>query len=104
MAKTPTNPAAGKKATPAKAAASKPAAAPVVAAPVAPPVAPPPAKDLGRAPVVNALIVTAKVEGFRRAGRAWSKAPETVSAGELSDAQIEALLAEQMLDVVVVAE
>ena len=54
--------------------------------------------------VVTQLIVSAKAEGFRRAGRAWSKKAETVSAEDFADAQIEALLAEPMLDVVVVAD
>lgn len=49
---------------------------------------------------VKSFIVSAKAEGFRRAGRAWSKAATTVSAGDLTDAQIEALLGEPMLDVV----
>lgn len=56
------------------------------------------------APTVAALIVTAKTEGFRRAGRAWSREPTRVEAGELTDDQVEALFAEPMLDVVGVAE
>lgn len=45
------------------------------------------------------LTVTAKREGFRRAGRAWSVAATTVPAAELSEEQRAALLAEPMLDV-----
>lgn len=54
--------------------------------------------------VATALIVSSKVEGFRRAGRAWSKAKDTVSIDEFTTEQVEALLGESMLDVVVVAE
>ena len=55
-------------------------------------------------PAIKSLIVTAKVAGFRRAGRAWGTTAETVSTDEFSDEQIEALLAEPMLDVVAVTE
>lgn len=55
------------------------------------------------APVADKLIVSSRTQGFRRAGRAWGTAPETVEAAEFTDAQIEALLAEPMLAVVVVA-
>ncbi len=58
----------------------------------------------GTSPVVTQLIVSAKAEGFRRAGRAWSKLAESVNAEDFTDAQIEALLSEPMLDVTVVAE
>lgn len=54
-------------------------------------------------PTIVALLVTAQVEGFRRAGRAWSKTQTRVEAAELTDRQVEALLAEPMLDVVGVA-
>jgi hypothetical protein len=50
----------------------------------------------------ESLIITSKVEGFRRAGRAWSKSPTTVLVSELSDEQIEQLTAEPMLEVAVV--
>ena len=50
------------------------------------------------------LVVSAKAEGFRRAGRAWSKNAETVSAADFTPAQIEALRAEPMLDVTIVAD
>ena len=53
--------------------------------------------------VAQALIVRSKVHGFRRAGRAWGSEPETVPADEFSAEQIEALLADPMLDVAVVA-
>lgn len=55
-------------------------------------------------PVATALIVSSKVEGFRRAGRPWSREAQTVSIDEFSLEQIEALLAEQMLAVTVVAK
>lgn len=54
--------------------------------------------------VVKSLIVSAKTEGFRRAGRAWSKAETTVDADNLTEEQVEALLAEPMLNVAVVPE
>lgn len=50
-------------------------------------------------PVVTALIIASKVEGFRRAGRPWSRESQTVLIGEFSKDQIEALLNEPMLDV-----
>ena len=53
---------------------------------------------------VTAIVVTSQREGFRRAGRAWSKQPVTVSIDEFSEAQIEALVAEPMLTVVFVGE
>ena len=43
--------------------------------------------------------VSAKVEGFRRAGRAWSKSAETISVEDFTEAQIDALFAEPMLAV-----
>jgi hypothetical protein len=45
------------------------------------------------------FVVTAKREGFRRAGRAWSKTPVVVDASAFSPAQIAALKADPMLDV-----
>ena len=48
-----------------------------------------------------ALTICSKVHGFRRAGRAWSTTAEIVSANEFTEEQVEALLAEPMLDVVV---
>lgn len=62
---------------------------------------PPAAK---KEPVAKALIVKAKADGFRRAGRRWSATEETVSIDAFTDDQVQALLAEPMLDVVVVAE
>ena len=55
-------------------------------------------------PVATALIIASKVEGFRRAGRPWSREQQTVSIDEFSLEQIEALLAEPMLEIVVVAK
>ena len=55
-------------------------------------------------PGVVALLVSAKVDGFRRAGRAWSRAQTRVEVAELSADEEEALLREPMLDVVFVAE
>ena len=52
----------------------------------------------------RALIVSAKAEGFRRAGRRWTVEAQTVDIVDFSQEQIEALLSEPMLDVVVVAE
>jgi hypothetical protein len=48
--------------------------------------------------------VTAQVDGFRRAGRAWSREQTRVEISDLTDDQVEALFAERMLDVVGVAE
>lgn len=51
----------------------------------------------GATPV--AIQVSAKTDGFRRAGRAWTKAPVTVPLEELSEEQVEALLQEPELTV-----
>jgi hypothetical protein len=48
---------------------------------------------------VKGVIVTAKREGFRRAGRAWSTTPTRLPAGELTPGQIDLLRAEPMLAV-----
>lgn len=53
---------------------------------------------------IVALIVTSKVEGFRRAGLAWGREATRVEVADLADDQVEALFAEPMLDVVGVAE
>lgn len=58
----------------------------------------------GQEPVVTAYLVKAKRDGFRRAGRAWSKAETRVEAADLTDDQVDAILSEPRLDVVVVAE
>lgn len=91
--------------------AKKPAAAPKPAAPDTPPESTAPAPETtqehagaGETPAIVALIVTSKREGFRRAGRAWSKTQTRVDLADLTDAQVEALFAEPMLDVVGVAE
>lgn len=55
-------------------------------------------------PVILALLVQAKVEGFRRAGRAWTKAQTRVEAADLTDVQIAQIFSEPMLDVVGVGE
>ena len=46
------------------------------------------------------LTVTAKREGFRRAGRAWSTTPQTVPIAELTEEQLDALRADPNLVVV----
>ena len=43
------------------------------------------------------LTITAKQDGFRRAGRAWSKEPTEVDSGEFSKEELEALKHEPML-------
>ncbi|WP_374342587.1 hypothetical protein [Azonexus sp.] len=48
-------------------------------------------------PMITHLVVAARKDGFRRAGRAWTKAPTTVAIEEFSDEQIESLLEEPML-------
>lgn len=78
------------------------AGSPVVATEVLPPVG-----DAGTDEdnlVVNAVMVCSQVDGFRRAGRAWSKAPVTVPIDELTLEQIEAIEREPMLQVVYVAD
>lgn len=52
----------------------------------------------------TALSVTARRDGFRRAGRAWSVQPTTVPLAELSDDQVAQLRAEPMLTVEDVTE
>lgn len=48
------------------------------------------------------VTVVSQVEGFRRAGRAWGKAPTTVPVEDLSDDELAALLREPKLAVVFV--
>ena len=80
------------------------------------PAAPPESGSVGDSPLpggdlvepmppigVTAIVVTSQREGFRRAGRAWSTQPVTVSINEFSEAQIEALVAEPMLAVAFIA-
>lgn len=55
-------------------------------------------------PVVTHLLVSAKKDGFRRAGRAWSATPTEVSVDDFTQAQIDQLLAEPLLVVVPVAQ
>lgn len=52
----------------------------------------------------TALLVTARRDGFRRCGRAWSREQTRVPIDELTADEVEALLAEPMLDVVVEGE
>lgn len=52
---------------------------------------------------VAAIIVTSEVEGFRRAGRVWSRTPTEVAIEEMADKALEALLAEPLLQVTFVA-
>lgn len=47
-----------------------------------------------------AIVVTSKTEGFRRAGRAWSKTPTTVPLSAIDPAALAALEGEPMLTVV----
>lgn len=47
----------------------------------------------------NALRITAAREGFRRAGRAWSKTPVDVPLADLTDDQVALLRAESLLTV-----
>ncbi|MDA8254179.1 MAG: HI1506-related protein [Betaproteobacteria bacterium] len=49
-------------------------------------------------PVIGLRIAAAR-EGFRRAGRAWSKTPIDVPLADLSDDQVAMLRAESMLTV-----
>lgn len=56
---------------------------------------PPPAKGK----TVPGIRVSAKAEGFRRAGRAWTKQPTDVPVSEFSKDQLKALRAETMLTV-----
>ena len=49
---------------------------------------------------VTHLLVQAKRDGFRRAGRAWSAASTVVAVDEFTDDEVEALLAEPQLVVV----
>ena len=51
------------------------------------------------APTVDRIIVTSKVDGFRRGGRAWSCEATTVNLDEFTEEQLEALCNEPMLDV-----
>ena len=44
-----------------------------------------------------ALSVVSRRNGFRRAGRAWSKEPTTVKLSDLTEDQIDAIKEESML-------
>lgn len=52
---------------------------------------------------VTHLMIRSTSDGFRRAGRAWSKEAVTVSVDEFTEEQIEQLLGEPMLVVTPVA-
>lgn len=66
--------------------------------PKAKPAAPPAVQRIPSG-VAGHIIVTSAREGFRRAGRAWSKTPTTVAVADLGDAALTALEAEPMLRV-----
>lgn len=51
-------------------------------------------------PITTHLLIRANRDGFRRAARPWTAAPTLVEIGEFDEAQVLALLAEPMLDVV----
>lgn len=55
-------------------------------------------------PVVVALLVTAKIDSFRRAGRHWTKQQTRVEIADLTEQEVIALYDEPMLIVVGVAE
>lgn len=47
--------------------------------------------------VCTHLLVTARVDGFRRSGRAWPASGVTVDSSDFDEEQITALLSEPML-------
>lgn len=57
------------------------------------------AKTEEKAKTVPGLRVTARAEGFRRAGFAWSTAPVDLPVSTFTKAQVEQLKAEPMLTV-----
>lgn len=72
------------------------------AAPIQPPeskapLAPDTTQKQAGAGQINALRITAKREGFRRAGRAWSMTPTDVLLDDLTDDQIKMLQAETVM-------
>jgi hypothetical protein len=50
------------------------------------------------------LSITSKREGFRRAGRAWSEAPTVVDSKDFTKAQLAAIDAEPMLQMIETTE
>ncbi|MDA8258370.1 MAG: HI1506-related protein [Betaproteobacteria bacterium] len=52
----------------------------------------------GHDPIIG-LRITSQREGFRRAGRAWGRAPIEIALADLSDDEIALLKAESMLTV-----
>lgn len=51
-------------------------------------------------PSTQILRITSAIDGFRRAGRAWSKTPIDVALADLTEEQIALLEAEPMLNIV----
>ncbi len=60
---------------------------------------PPAGDDAGGAERAAVLRVTAKVAGFRRAGRVWPALPVEVDAAEFTPEQLAQLRAEPLLSV-----
>lgn len=94
------------KANPNNKTAAKPNATPPVVS--APPVDPKTGGDEGKVTakgtngkdyVIEKLIVTSSVDGFRRAGFAWSKEATEVAVADLTDEQLESLMSEPKLTV-----
>lgn len=56
-------------------------------------------KETKEAKKAKALSIKSSREGFRRAGRAWSKEATTVPLSELTKEQIKQIRCEPMLDV-----
>lgn len=48
----------------------------------------------------ESITVASQIDGFRRGGIAWSRTPTTIALEDLSEAQIVAIAAEPLLDVV----
>ena len=93
---------------------TKPAAKPAAKQDTTPPVVSAPPADLkaggdegkvtakgtnGKDYVIEKLIVTSSVDGFRRAGFAWSKEATEVAVADLTDEQLESLMNEPKLAV-----
>lgn len=50
--------------------------------------------------LAESMTVTSQIDGFRRAGIAWSRTSTTIALDDLSEEQIVAISGEPMLDVV----
>jgi hypothetical protein len=90
--KTPVAPEATPEATPevTPATTDAPAAAPeATATPAAP---------------ARTLIVTPHAEGYRRAGRAWTREPTRIAYDALDEAQLKALQDDPLIDLAIVEE